>query len=142
MNDKSHVLISLEERHANNILAGTKQVELRRRTMNVEPGSTVWFYVKKPVGAVVGYAVVGTTFSAAPSTIWRKFGAVAGLSKAEFMGYFNGLSTASAMGLDKPRKLTKPISLEELRTAAPSFQPPQFFCRLSMSSPVGALLVD
>jgi predicted transcriptional regulator len=41
MNDSKHLLISLEERHAVNIFAGTKRVELRRREMHVEPGSTV-----------------------------------------------------------------------------------------------------
>jgi hypothetical protein len=31
-----HILISLEPRHAENILAGRKTVELRRRPMNVK----------------------------------------------------------------------------------------------------------
>lgn len=125
-----HVLISLDKRHATNILAGTKQVELRRRTMHVEPGSTIWFYVKKPVGAVVGFATVGTTFSAAPSTVWRKYGSVSGLSKSEFMSYFDGAVVASAMALSGSKKLKKPVTLDALREAMPGFHPPQFYCRL------------
>lgn len=136
MQPNQHVLISLDERHANNILAGTKQVELRRRTMHVEPGSTVWFYVKKPVGAVVGFATVGTTYSATPSTVWRKYSSVSGLSKSEFMSYFDGVAVASAMGLSGAKKLKKPITLEALRTAMPGFHPPQFYCRLEANSPV------
>jgi len=136
MQSNQHVLISLDERHANNILAGTKQVELRRRTMHVEPGSTVWFYVKKPVGAVVGFATVGMTYSAAPSTVWRKYRSVSGLAKSEFMSYFDGVAMASAMTLSDAKKLKKPITLEALRTAMPGFHPPQFYCRLEVNSPV------
>lgn len=130
MQPSQHVLISLDKRHATNILAGTKQVELRRRTMHVEPGSIIWLYVKKPVGAVIGFATVGTTYSAAPSTVWRKYGSVSGLSKSEFMSYFDGVVTASAMALSGPKKLRKPVTLDALRAAMPNFHPPQFYCRL------------
>ena len=130
MQPSQHVLISLDKRHATNILAGTKQVELRRRTMHVEPGSIIWLYVKKPVGAVIGFATVGTTYSAAPSTVWRKYGSVSGLSKFEFMSYFDGAVVASAMALSGPKKLRKPVTLDVLRAAMPGFHPPQFYCRL------------
>lgn len=130
MQPTQHVLISLDKRHATNILSGTKQVELRRRTMQVEPGSTIWFYVKKPVGAVIGFATVGTTYSAAPSTVWRKYGPVSGLSKSEFMRYFDGAVVASAMVLSNSKKLKTPVTLDSLRAAVPGFHPPQFYCRL------------
>lgn len=136
MQPTEHVLISLDERHAANILAGTKQVELRRRTMHVEPGSTVWLYVKKPVGAVVGFATVGTTYAAAPSAVWRKYGSVSGLSKSEFMSYFDGAVVASAMSLSRSKKLKKPVSLDSLREAMPGFHPPQFYCRLKTDSSI------
>lgn len=136
MQSTQHVLISLDERHATNILAGTKQVELRRRTIHVEAGSTVWLYVKKPVGAVVGFATVGSTYSAAPSTVWRKYGSVSGLSKSEFMSYFDGAAVASAIALSGARKLTKPVTLDALRAAMPGFHPPQFYCRLGSDSSI------
>jgi predicted transcriptional regulator len=136
MQSTKHVLISLEERHATNILAGTKQVELRRRTMHVEPGSTVWLYVKKPVGAVVGFATVGATYSAAPSMVWRKYGAVSGLSRSEFISYFDGSVVASAMALSDSTKLKIPVTLDALRAAIPGFHPPQFYCRLDTDSSI------
>lgn len=136
MQTTQHVLISLDERHATNILAGTKQVELRRRTMHVEPGSTVWLYVKKPVGAIVGFATVGKTYSAAPSTVWRKYGSVSGLSKSEFMSYFEGAVVASAMALSGSKKLKTPVTLDALRAAIPGFHPPQFYCRLKTDSSI------
>lgn len=137
-----HVLISLEERHANNILAGSKQVELRRRTMHVEPGSIVWFYVKKPRGAVVGYAYVEETYAATPSALWRRFGPVSGLSKGEFMTYFDGLDAASAIVLSDPTQLKQQVELDELRINAPGFQPPQFYCKLEKRSAIETLLLS
>ncbi len=141
MKDKQHVIISLEERHAINIISGIKQVELRRRIMRVEPGSIVWLYVKKPIGAVIGYAIVGTTYFAPPRMVWQKFGHVSGISRAEYLNYFKGSAAASAMGVSRPKRLKRPISLEELRAVAPSFQPPQFYCRLSVGSSMMNLLM-
>lgn len=129
-----HVLISLEPRHAANILAGTKQVELRRRPMHVEPGSIIWLYVKKPIGAIIGFVTLAQVYSAEPKHVWKKFGRVSGLSRTEFMTYFDGAVGASAMALEQPRKLENPLSLEALRAAIPGFHPPQFYCRLSSDS--------
>lgn len=136
MQPNEHVLISLDERHAVNILAGTKQVELRRRTMHVAPGSTVWLYVKKPVGAVVGFATVGATYVAAPSTVWRKYGPVSGLSKSQFLSYFDGSVVASVMTLSEAKKLKNPVTLDALRAVMPGFHPPQFYCRLNTDSSI------
>ncbi|PIM53600.1 hypothetical protein CS062_08990 [Roseateles chitinivorans] len=137
-----HVLISLEERHANNILAGTKTVELRRRSMHVEPGTLVWFYVKKPMACVVGFAVAGERYAAAPDNVWRKFGKVSGLERKEFMDYFLGCREASAMRLDAPTRLHKYVGLAELRATVPGFHPPQFYVRMPDESPLRDLLTS
>lgn len=138
----NHVLISLDERHANNILAGTKTVELRRRSMHVPPGSHVWFYVKKPVACIVGYAVAGERFSAAPNAVWRRFGEVSGLERKEFMDYFVGCKEASAMTLVQPTRLVHSVRLDELRASVPGFHPPQFYARMDVDSPLRALLTE
>ncbi len=68
MEVEDNILISLEPRHAENILAGLKRVELRRRTMNVSPGCTVWIYAKLPVGSIVGRTTLSRfTFGLRPS---------------------------------------------------------------------------
>ncbi len=136
MENKEHVLISLEERHANNIFAGTKHVELRRRAMNVKAGTIVWIYVKLPVGRVVGCAYVSAAHSLAPSTLWRRFADVCGISRREFFDYFDGRSKGFALGLRDPQRLAGALSLTELRAASAGFQPPQFFIRLAPDSPL------
>lgn len=136
MTDASHALISLEERFADGILGGTKLVELRRRPMKLIAGDTVWMYVKVPVGKVVGSARVRSAHSLAPSTIWRRYGDVSGLSRSEFFDYFAGLQRGFVLVLMNPVALAKPVSLERLRSLNDGFQPPQFFQRLAIDGPL------
>ncbi|SDI65155.1 transcriptional regulator [Paraburkholderia phenazinium] len=136
MDETEHVLISLEERHAENIFAGKKHVELRRRAMNVKAGTVVWIYVKLPVGRVVGYARVSAAHSLAPSTLWKRFADVCCITRSEFFAYFEGLSKGFALSLQDPERLPGAVSLVELREASAGFHPPQFFVRLAPDSPL------
>lgn len=136
MEHPEHVLISLEERHAENILAGTKHVELRRRAMNVRAGTVVWIYVKLPVGCVVGSVKVSAAHSLAPAALWRRFAKVCGITRNEFFEYFEGRPKGFALGLHDPQRLAGSVSLTELREASAGFQPPQFFIRIAPGSPL------
>lgn len=130
MIEEEHILISLENRHAENIFAGKKNVELRRRSMNVAIGTTIWIYVKLPVGSVMGRARVSAVHSLAPSTLWRRFAAISGLTHKEFCDYFEGVSKGFALSLENAERLPQSISLQTLRQVSSGFQPPQFFMRL------------
>ena len=142
MSDSGHILMSLEPRHAESILELTKLVELRRRTMNVGVGATVWLYAKLPVGSIVGRATVRANHVFAPSTLWRKFGAVSGLSRAQFFGYFDGVSLGTALELSDCRRLASVLSLKALRRFQHKFQPPQFFTRLSVGAPILTAMLE
>lgn len=136
MSAPHNFLISLEERHANRILDGTKTVELRRRPMNVAIGATVWIYVKMPVGSVVGCAKVTGLHALAPSTLWNRFGAASGLQRQEFFEYFSGLPKAFALSLSQPTRLVSPIPLSKLRDVSSGFHPPQFFANVASDGPL------
>lgn len=135
-----YLIISLEERHANNILAGTKQVELRRRAMHVNIGDRVWLYVKKPVGAIVGYATIDGTVCTSPATFWKKYGSVTGLSRTEFFGYFDGADSTFALKLSLPTSLKRSVSLETLKNTQIGFHPPQFYCKVLVGTALRRLL--
>lgn len=130
MTPSSHALISLEERFAEGILNGVKLVELRRRPMRLSVGTTIWMYVKVPIGKVVGSAEVRSMHSLAPQTLWRRYGDVSGLSRAEFFDYFQGVNRGFVLVLDKPKRLPSYVSLDRLRTLNGAFHPPQFFQHL------------
>lgn len=136
MNTPAHALISLEERFAEGILNGEKLVELRRRPMRLSVGTTIWMYVKMPVGKVIGSAEVGSMHSLAPTTLWRRYGGVSGLSRTEFFQYFEGTKHGFVLVLNKPRQLNSPVPLERLRLLKRAFQPPQFFQHLDSKGPL------
>lgn len=136
MTDAQHILISLEPRHAESILSGRKRVELRKRSMNVHIGTTVWIYAKLPVGSVVGKARVCEVHTATPTSIWRRFGKDAGISKREFSAYYGESTQAVVLVLGEPCRFQNAISLARLRETAGAFYPPQFFTRLRPDHPV------
>lgn len=127
----THALISLEERFAEGILNGEKLVELRRRPMRLNAGTTIWMYVKVPVGKVVGSAQVHSTNTLAPRTLWRNYGEVSGLSRTDFFNYFSGVERGFVLVLEKPVRLKNPLPLDKLRKLRDGFQPPQFFQHLA-----------
>lgn len=141
MSEVSHALISLDQRHADNIFRGTKRVELRRRSMNLAPGAIVWIYVKVPVGSIVGQMTVSNVHLASPSTLWRKFGAVSGLTRGEFYGYFEGVDQGFALEITKPKRMNSSVSLEDLRKVSSGFHPPQFFTYLPAQHPIYGAVV-
>ncbi len=140
MTEVENILISLEARHAQNIYGGTKKVELRRRQLHVNAGDVVWIYEKVPVGAITGNASITGVHVASPEKLWSRFGAVSGLSKAEFFKYFGGLKTACVIELAEAHRLRTPLSLAALRTANGNFQPPQFFLRLQAKQAILGVL--
>src|SRR3989442_222223 len=114
-NNNKHILISLASNHAEKIFDGQKLVELRRRTMRVPPGSTVWIYVKLPVGSIVGRAKVESVHSSSPEALWRRFGHVSGLSRGEFFEYFSGVTRGFALVLQGAQRLRQSLTLDNLR---------------------------
>lgn len=136
MNNQEQILISLAPRHAENIFAGRKQIELRRRSVNVAPGTIVWIYVTLPIGSIIGQAKITSVHKSSPSSLWRKFGAVSGLSKSEFLEYLDGLAEGVALVLEDVKTLEEPLTLETLRGIADGFNPPQFFIRLDEEHPL------
>jgi predicted transcriptional regulator len=140
MSDDKHILISLASKHAEKIFGGEKLVELRRRTMRVPPGATVWIYVKLPVGSIVGRAKVEAVHSSSPGNLWRRFGSASGLSRREFFEYFAGVTRGFALVLEGAQRLRHSLTLHNLRRIARHFQPPQFFHRLSSEHPLFRLV--
>ncbi|TDF26773.1 hypothetical protein EZI45_18020 [Delftia tsuruhatensis] len=63
--------------------ASTGCSELQQSDALRNTSTTVWIYVKMPVGSIVGCATVTGLHTLAPSTLWRRFGTVSGLKRHE-----------------------------------------------------------
>lgn len=135
MNNQENVLISVEERHASNILSGHKTVELRRKALNILPGTRMWIYSKLPCGQVQGFTIVKNVVSDSPKEIWNHYGSQSAISKSEFDEYFFGTALGYVILLGETVVLDVILSLSTIREEISHFHPPQFFKRLANTGP-------
>lgn len=124
-------LMSIRPRFAQDILAGTKTTELRRRAPAFRAGDVVVMYETSPTKAIVGVAVVEGIDDGPTERLWKAARNSAKVSRAEYVSYFAGVSKGSAIRLSGARRLQRPIPLTELQRLAPLFRPPQSWCYLS-----------
>jgi predicted transcriptional regulator len=134
------ILISLEPQHAENILRGTKRIELRTRRMNLRNHARIWLYAKLPFKSIVGFANFEKMLVETPKEMWGLHSEHLGIASEEFFTYFSGREKAFGICLRSPARLNSRISLDTLRAEDPSFTPPQFFKRLDKFSRVLLLL--
>jgi predicted transcriptional regulator len=142
MHKTSNILISLDERHVQSMLKGTKTIELRRRPIRISKGSKVWMYSKLPVGEICACGIVDEVVEAAPKDIWREYGQVSGIKRTEFNEYFSDRDIGCAIIFSSIEKLRKNISLDLMRATFQSFHPPQFFKHLNQDSEELSLLLE
>ena len=81
MDSSGDILISVEPRHATSMMSGLKSVELRRRSINITPGTRVWIYSKLPQGQIQVLATVDKVVEDKPINIWKTYGARSAISK-------------------------------------------------------------
>lgn len=105
--------MSIHPRHAEKLLEGSKQVELRKTAFSGDV-SRVVVYATAPTRAVVGWLEVEAIEQHSPTRVWQLFGSIAGISRREFRGYYKGHRRAVAIRVREPRRLNVPVPLRQL----------------------------
>ena len=126
----SDILISLDLEHSENLIAGIKTVELRRRRLSIRKGSRVWIYTKKPRASVNAVGLVLAVHAGSADVLWRKFSTRLAISREHFDRYLLGATEGCAIEFSEVNLLQEPIQLSDLRRQVERFQPPQFFKNL------------
>ena len=124
---KSTLLLSIRPRFVDGILTGAKRVELRRRLPRVVTNDAVVIYATVPTAAIVGFFTVESVRRLPLGPLWRRVRDIAGVTRAEYLDYFAGLTEGVGIFIDNVVKFSRPIPLWELRTFWPGFVPPQGF---------------
>ena len=139
--NKHALLISIRPRFAKMIFDGSKTVELRRICPRIAAGDLALVYVASPTKELQGAFEVGQVISTSPRALWRKVGKQSGISRREFLNYFQGKVDAHALVIKRVWKLPLPIRLTALRRRKGGFRPPQNFHYLNgnRSSPLPSL---
>lgn len=124
---KRDVVLSIRPQYSDQILAGKKTVELRRRfPVSAPPGTIAYIYSTSPIRAMVGSAEIENVIKLPVADIWKKFGKMAQITKPDFDGYFAGVSEGFALKISNARQFSRPVNLTELRDRF-GFEPPQSF---------------
>ena len=138
--DAHDIVISVKEEYLTLILSGEKTIELRRKVINVPPGSRVWLYAKSPTAHIRACATVRMVVKATPRAVWSRYHSKVGITRDQSDSYFEGSSIACAILLKDVRRVVPAVELSDLRSRLKSFHPPQFFKRLHRGSPEFLLL--
>ena len=132
MNEQNDAIISIHPRYADAILNGDKTIELRRRIPRTAIGTRLWIYATRPLGAVVGSAIVSEVLRGSPKEIWKLCKADVSIARKDYDEYFEGAETAIGIVLTNVIR-RQPIMIEQLREMKAGFHPPQVLAKLSSS---------
>ena len=126
------LLISLNPTNAEKILSGSKSVEIRRRFSKDWENKRATLYASKPVGALVGEAIIARVISGHPESIWRHFGHLAGCKREQYDAYVGDLTNVYALVLNDVAAFAEQVPITQLSYLLDeSLRPPQSYLRLT-----------
>ena len=125
MSPETDAIISIHPRYAHAILEGLKTIELRRRIPAISIGTRLWIYATRPVGAVIGAAIVERIVRGDPEEIWVEFGHQAAIARPDFDAYFAGANEAVGLVLAEVQRNPSRVEMAQLKTLRDRFHPPQ-----------------
>jgi predicted transcriptional regulator len=132
---KNQIMISVKPKYAEQILSGSKVIEVRKKFSHKWVGCKAVLYSSRPVSAVVGEATIDSVTYGHPSDIWSKWESHLGCSWKEFQSYVASASQVSAIQLRNATPYSTPVSLDQLsHLVRRDLRPPQSFCDLRPSN--------
>jgi predicted transcriptional regulator len=132
---KGDIVISVQQKFVERIVAGKKAAELRRRAPRIQPGCRVWIYTKAPEAVISISVTVDRIVTGSPQDIWQSHRSDLGVSLDEFEDYFGETETGCAIFFKQVEDVSPGVALSEIRSKSKGFHPPQFFKRLEEGSP-------
>lgn len=113
------VLFSIHPEHANNILAGTKKFEFRRKIFARNDVKTVVIYATSPVCRIIGEFDIEEILHDEPKKIWNATKKNAGIDSDYFDTYFDGRDKAFALKVKSSRRYKTPIEMKDIFPDSP-----------------------
>ncbi len=121
------ILLSIMEVHAEDIFAGRKLFEFRRKLPLRIPRHVI-VYASRGVGKIIGEFEVARVLTDTPDDLWTETSEFAGITRSHFDRYFTGLEVANAFEVFAPKRYAKPVDIRAIATSRGiDFRPPQSF---------------
>jgi predicted transcriptional regulator len=117
-------ILSIKPVYANQILAGTKTIELRKSVMGLSAGDVILVYSSAPEQRIGFWFRVKEIESLPVDQMWQRHHERLGIGHEGYVEYFSRTRTAVGFHLGELHPLL-PVPLEEIQRLVPGFVPPQ-----------------
>lgn len=101
-------ILSIKPIYANEILAGEKKVEFRKKIFKKEVNK-IYIYSSMPQKMIVGYFTFNQIDEDSPKKLWEKYKDVGGINEADFFEYFKDHEKGFSIIIDKVKKFKEEI---------------------------------
>ena len=118
-------ILSIKPAYAQQILAGTKNIELRRSAMGLTSGDVVLVYVSAPEQSLRLWFRIAEVEKLPVDEMWHRHHARLGIAHRDYLAYFEGAAEAVGLHVGELQALDPGVSLDEIRKLVPDFVPPQ-----------------
>lgn len=140
--DKPIVLLSIDEEWATAIMDGDKLYEYRRQPPTIDPPYRVVLYATQPVEAVVGAFITHTVVEQPVDELVDETVHQTPHTPEEIRSYFAGKDEGAAIRVGGWVGYDDPVSVDQLRHAAPEFCAPQNFRYLRPDDDTDERVID
>ena len=123
-------ILSIKPIYANQILAGTKKVEFRKRCFK-EKVRRVYIYASVPVKQIVGYFTFTEIDEDTPANLWEKYKDVGGITKEDFFSYYANSDQGCAFVIKSVTHFKQAKSPNDF---IDDFVPPQSYIYLDLNA--------
>ena len=118
------VLLSIKPKYVQKIFSGQKKFEFRKNIFKKNISSVV-IYSSSPVKKIVGEFTIKNILEGKIEYIWQQTYKFAGITKEEYLSYFNKKNKAFAIEINEIKKYNNPI--DPLILFSKNFTPPQSY---------------
>ena len=101
-------ILSIKPIYANEILAGEKKVEFRKKIFKKEI-ERIYIYSSMPKKMIVGYFTFNQIDEDSPKKLWEKYKDIGGINETDFFDYFKGYKKGFSIIIDKVEKFEEEI---------------------------------
>lgn len=116
--------LSIKQLYAERIIAGTKNIELRKRPIGIELGDLVLLYETTPNSVIRGGFIADKTISLTPSKMWNQYHPIMGVDKEFYDHYFQNCEFAYGTLIYQSFSFAT-LPLKQIQELCPGFIPPQ-----------------
>ena len=138
MKENELLLMSIKTKYANQIFAGTKEYEFRRKSIGEKNCyKKIYIYSSEEEKVIVGYIIVDKILS---GNLEKIEALTNSFNNKSMENYFNGCEECYALHISEHHKFINPIKLDDIKNQYKKFVVPQFYRYIREEEPIYDLL--